>query len=157
MRGQFSEFGEAHTPEFREQSTGMRRHCMQRAVPGTRMHLSSRCPRVSLPQLATLSSNSRHSHLQPLADRSAADRALGTLGRAIGASGLVAARHRGVRLGVDHTDDARRLTAYGRLRWPAGVKLRGTGGSERHHGQRRRIHRYRRSRRGRRCGSISIG
>ena len=75
--------------------------------------------------------------MHPLSCRTAADWALAHLGGAIAASALVAARDRGVRLGVDEADDARRLTTDGGLgnRSPAGVKL---GSGERHHGQRRR-------------------
>ena len=81
---------------------------------------------------------SRHPHVHPfLKRRAAADWALIHLGRAIAARALVAAWDRGVRLGVDEADDARRLTTDSGLgnRSPAGVKLRGC---ERHHGQRRR-------------------
>ena len=81
---------------------------------------------------------SRYPYVHPfLKRRTAADRALIHQGRAIGASALVAAWDRGVRLGVDKANDARRLTTDGGLgnRSPAGVKLRG---GERHHGQRRR-------------------
>ena len=78
--------------------------------------------------------DSRHVHVQPAYATRAADRALTHQGRAIAASALVAAWDRGVRLGVDEADDARRLTTDGGLgnRSPAGVKLRGC---ERHHGQ----------------------
>ena len=75
--------------------------------------------------------------MHPLSYRIAADRALAHKGRAIAASALVAARDRGVRLGVDKANDARRLATDGGFgnRTPAGVKLRG---GERHHGQRRK-------------------
>ena len=79
---------------------------------------------------------SSNSYVQPFLAARATHRALIQLGRAITASALVAAWDRGVRLGVDEANDARRLTTDGGLgnRSPAGVKLRG---GERHHGQRR--------------------
>ena len=58
---------------------------------------------------------SRDSDMHPLSCRVAADRALNHLGRAIAASTLVAAWDRGVRLGVDEADGARRLATDGRL------------------------------------------
>eukprot|EP00964_Phaeocystis_antarctica_P089692 scaffold57280_cov61-Phaeocystis_antarctica.AAC.2 len=70
--------------------------------------------------------NSRYPHVHPHLRRVAADWALLHLGRAITACALVAAWHRGVRLGVDEADGARRLATDGRLGnlRTAGVELR---------------------------------
>ena len=95
-------------------------------LPGTYVAVTSLTLRMWAVRRPPTSANSRYPHVHPHVRRVAADWALLHLGRAIAASALVAAWHRGVRLGVDEADNARHLATDGRLGnlWTAGVKLR---------------------------------
>ena len=102
----------------------------ERIIPTLALHASASC--------ASIVSQSHVAHVHPGRHGLAAGGAMRHLRRASSTSAQMAARHGSMRLEVKEADDARRLTANGRLGslWRAD---RQASVGERHHGGRRHV------------------